>query len=258
MKKKWLIAPSIVLALILGMIGLAACGTTTGAVELPSNLSLALNSQQQGVWVSGEGKVTVVPDVAIINLGVEAQAATVAEAQEKATTAMQSVMDELKAQGVAEKDIRTTQFSIYPVRRWAEDRQQEVLIGYRVNNMVTAKVRQVENAGTVIDVVARAGGDNVRVSGISFTVDKPEVYHQEAREKAVADAKAKAEQLAGLAGARLGKPTFISESGGFIPPMPVARMAFESAVPMPAPAPAPISPGETEIRLSVQIAYSLE
>jgi len=205
--------------------------------------------------VTGEGKVTVVPDVAILNLGVEAQATTVAEAQQQAAEAMDAVIEELDEHGVAKKDIKTQHYSIYPVKRWENDK--EILIGYRVNNMVTTKIREVDDTGIIIDAVARAGGDYIRINGISFTVDDPTAYYEEAREKAIADAETKAEQLADLADVRLGKPIYINEAGGYIP---IIREypARAEGIPVPAPAPTPISPGETEVSLIIQVAYSIK
>ena len=122
--------------------------------------------------------------------------------------------------------------------------------------MVTAKIRKVADTGMIIDAVARVGGDYTRINGISFIVDDPTPYQKEAREKAMADAQAKAKQLSDSAGVKLGEPTYISESGGYIP-VPIIREVAGGA-PMPAPAPiAPISPGETEITLNVQVAYSI-
>ena len=113
----------------------------------------------------------------------------------------------------------------------------------------------MDKTGIIIDAVARAGGDYIRINSISFTVDDPTAYHEEAREKAMADAKAKAKQLADLADVKLGKPIYISEAGGYIP---VPYPARAEMVPAPAPAPpTPISPGETEIRLTVQVVYSI-
>jgi uncharacterized protein YggE len=245
--------------LIIAAIGLAGCETLSApssTTKAQSALGATINLQNSGIWVAGEGKVSVVPDVAILSLGVEVQSESVAEAQGYAATVMTSVMDELDNAGVAEKDIRTQQFSIYPVRRWSERDGQEVLVGYRVTNIVTVKVRDVEDTGAVIDSVARAGGDYIKVNSISFTVDDPSAYYEEARELAMADAEAKAEQLAELGNVRLGRPTYISESGLSVP----AVREFYAGAPVPAPAaaPTPISPGETEISLSVQVAYSID
>jgi uncharacterized protein YggE len=248
MKKLWL---AISLALIIVVLGAAGCeGFTSPPPRTPS--TSLIPTQNTGIWVTGEGKVTVVPDVAVLSLGVEAQADTVEQAQSEASAAMFAVTKELDSHGVADRDIKTQHFSIYPVRRWVPEREEEVLVGYRVNNMVTAKVREVEATGAIIDAVTRAGGDYFRMDSISFTVDDPTTYHKEAREKAMADAKAKAEQLANSAGVRLGEPTYISESAGAIP---MPRISFAEAAPVPA-APS-ISPGETEILLTVQVAYSI-
>lgn len=244
------------LALVALIVGVGGCTWASppdgGSTGLFPDASIVLSQQNTGIWVTGEGKVAVVPDVAILNLGVEAQAATVAEAQRQATEAMDALMDELDIYGIAGKDIKTQQYSIYQVRRW--DKDKEILVGYRVSNTVIVKIREVDNAGVIIDAVAGAAGDYIRINGISFTVDDPTSYKEEAREKAMDDAEARAKHLADLADVKLGKPTYISEAGVYVPivrefPM----MAFEGA---PAPS-TPISPGETEISLTVQVAYSI-
>lgn len=248
MKKIWL--QVIGLALVLGIVGLVGCSPSSTSVE-------AINIRsQEGIWVAGEGKVTVVPDIATLRLGIEAQEASVAQAQTNASEAMKKVMTALTDSGVAEKDIQTQYFSIRQVTRWDREKEEEVVVGYRVSNMVIAKIRDIDKAGSIIDAVVVAGGDLTRIDSLGFTVDDPSAYYEEARQKAMADAKAKAEQMAKLAGVKLGKPTYISE-GIQVPPI-YPRAVYE-AVPAPAaaPAPAPISPGETEISLTVQIAYAI-
>jgi len=251
MKRKLIFIVCLALAVLI--VGASGCTWGPSPESSPTELapSIILSQQNTGIWVTGEGKVTVVPDVAILNLGVEAQAATVAEAQRQAAEAMDAIIKELDERGVAKKDIKTQYYNIYPVRRWHEDK--EVLIGYRVNNMVTAKIRKVEDTGIIIDAVARAGRDYIRINSISFTVDDPTTYHEEAREKAIPDAKAEAKQLADLAGVKLGKPTYISEARGYVP-IPYPARAEVEVTPAP---PTPISPGETEIRLTIQVVYSI-
>ena len=248
-KKDWLL--SISLVLVLTIVGLAGCSpgnTVLGEIE-----GLNINNQQEGIWVSGRGEVMVTPDIATLRLGIEAQAASVAVAQSQATEAMDEVMGALTDNGVAEKDIQTQHFSIYPVTRWDQDDDEEVVIGYRVTNTVSAKIREIDKAGAIIDAVAEAGGDLTRIDSIDFSVDDPSAYYEEAREKAMTDAKAKAEQLADLAGGRLGKATYISESS-YVPPPIYRQDVYEEAVPG---AETPIRPGEMEISLTVQIAYAL-
>ena len=235
------------LALIVTAGVLASCQTAPTA-------SVGSASQQTGIWVTGEGKVTVTPDIANVQLGVEAQADTVGEAQASANAAMNSVMDALKANGVAEKDIQTRFFNIQKVTRFDPETQQEVTLGYRVSNTVNAKIRDVASAGAVIDAVAVAGGDLTRVDSVSFTIDDPIRFNDQARAKAMADAADKAKRLAELAGVKLGKPTFISESSASVPPSPIFARDFAFAAEAKA---TPISPGETDIILNIQVVYSI-
>ncbi len=251
MKKTWLLTVS--LALVLTIVGLAGCSPGNA---VPGEIQeLNLNSQQTGIWVSGEGKVTTVPDIATLRLGIEAQETSVAVAQSKAAEAMDKVMTALTKNGVVKKDIKTQYFSISKVTKWDNTKQEEIVVGYRVSNMVTAKIRDIDKVGTIIDAATEAGGDLTRIDSISFSVDDPSAYYDEAREKAMAEAKAKAKQLAGLAGVTLGKPTYISEST--YTPGPIYRqdLAVKAAG-----APAvetPISPGEIEITLTAQLAYAI-
>lgn len=251
MKKTWLVVIGVALALAVGLTGCSSGGITVGG---GATKPLVINSQQEGVWVNGEGKVFAVPDVAILRLGIEAQETSVAEAQAQAAEAMDKVMAALRSEGIAGKDIQTQYFNIQKVTRWDDEKQQEVVVGYRVTNMVTAKIREVTKAGVIIDAVATAGGDLTRIDSIGFTVDDPTAYYREARQKAVADAKAKAEQLAGLSGVKLGKPTYISESSYM--PGPIYRQDMIEKAGAPA-AETPISPGEMEITLNVQLAYAI-
>jgi uncharacterized protein YggE len=247
MKKYWLLAIS--LALVLTIAGLGGCSAGSATVG-----TIDLNSQQTGIWVSGEGKVTVTPDIATLSLGIEAQAKTVAEAQSQAIEAMNKVMTALTENGVAEKDIQTQYFSIDQVTKWDQDKQEQIVIGYRVTNMVTAKIRELDKVGPTIDAVAAAGGDYTRINSIAFSVDDPSPFYTEVRQKAMADARAKAEQLAELAEVKLGKPTYISE-GTLYPPV-IYREAA-APVPAPTPTPTPVSPGEIELTLTAQVTYAI-
>jgi uncharacterized protein YggE len=249
MKKIWLL--TLALVSVLAVVSLTGCAAGTAAI--PEGISLS--TQQQGIWVTGEGKVTAVPDIATLRLGIEAEEATVAEAQSQASEAMDRVMTALMDNGVAEKDIQTQYFSIHRVTRWDRDKEEEVIIGYRVTNIVTAKIRDIDKAGIIIDAVAVAGGDLTRVDSISFSVDDPSDYYDEAREEAMAEARNKAQQLANLAGVSLGKATYISESTPFAPP--IYRDVAEAVITAPAAPTTPISPGEMEISLNIQVVYAI-
>jgi len=243
------------LASILAVAFLAGCAAN--GADVGDITELNLSSQQQGIWVNGEGKVTAVPDIATLRLGIEAEAPSVAEAQNQATVAMDEVMKTLDSKGIAEKDIQTQHFNIHRVTKWDRVKEEEVVTGYRVTNIVTAKIRNIEEAGTIIDAIVKAGGDLTRIDSINFSVEDPTDYYNDAREEAMGDAKAKAQQLAKLAGVTLGKPTYISEN--VYGPRPIniqaaggiayekAEMAVETS----------ISPGELELGLNLQVAYDI-
>ena len=251
--------PLLLIGLVLVIIAVIAVGCDTltppSTTKTSASSGLSLSGQNTGIWVTGEGTVSVAPDISILSLGVEVQSDTVAAAQSQAATSMDAVVRELRNKGISDKDIQTQQYNIYPVRRWAEEKGQEVLVGYRVNNTVIVKVRKVEDIGAIIDAAARAGGDYIRINSISFTVEDPSEFQEEAREKAMADAQAKGKQLAEAGGVKLGSPTYINESGGAIPiPREFTTRSFAEAAAAPA---TPISPGEMEIRITVQVVYDI-
>ncbi len=244
------------LALVLTAVGLASCSPSDTAGAAAATETVNVSSQQAGIWVTGQGKVSTTPDVATVRLGIESQELTVAEAQAKAAEAMSEVEDALAEAGVAAKDIQTQYFSVHQVTRWNRDTEQEVVIGFRVVNTVAAKVRDIDRIGEVLDAVVAAGGDLTRIDGISFSVDDPTAFHEQAREKAVKDARDKAEQLANLAGVSLGRATYISESSAGAPapyPMSGALRSFDEA----AATSMSISPGELDITVSVQVIYNI-
>jgi uncharacterized protein YggE len=208
--------------------------------------------QQTGIWVTGQGEAMAVPDMAALRLGVEVQADTVAEAQTQASDAMDKVQQALEDNGVAEKDIQTQRYSIYPVTKWISDRDEEETIGYRVTNIVVAKIRDVDEAGAIIDAVAEAGGDATRIQDISFDVDDKTPYYEQARAEAVEDANNKATQLAELADVRLGKATYISEGAAYLP---VRADSYDIYAEVGGTT--PISPGELEITVQVQVIYQI-
>jgi len=247
MKKGIIVA--IGLALVLVTVGLAGCGDYFGSEETAINQSIS-SQQDTGIWVTGVGEITVVPDVAVISLGVEAQAMTVAEAQQQANGAMNAIMGVLDSHSIDEKDIKTQQYSIQPVREWRDE--QYTLTGYRVVTSVTVKVRNIDYAGSIIDDAAAAGGDYTVINSVSFTVDEPEAYYKDAREEAMADAKDKAEQLAKLSGVKLGSPIYIAEYNSYTPSTVYYDVKLDAGGATPS---AEISPGETEIQMTIQVVY---
>jgi len=262
MKKGWLLVIGLVLLTGLVLSGCASESNANAATEQRlysaesiGSFSAGDGSLQSGVWVTGTGIVTVVPDIANLVLGVEAQSATVQEAQDTAATAMADLMAALEANGIAEKDIQTQWYSIYPVTKWIDDYKEQVTVGYMVSNTVTVKIRDVSKAGSIIDAVTEAAGDYTRISGISFTVDDPDPYYVQAREKAIQAAMTKAAQMASVANVTLGNVTYIGESGGYVPPViyqsrDVSYAGGEVST--------PISTGEMEISITVQMGFAIQ
>ena len=248
----------ILATVVLGALGLSAWGCMATAVADGAGSGYSAG-QGAGISVLGVGKVTVTADTAILNLSVQSQASSAVAAQEKAAQAMTAVTAYLKNNGVSNKDITTTGYSIYPVYDYSNKDGVSAISGYTANNSITVKIRKIDNAGELIDGVVMAGGDDVRINNIYFTVDNPSKYDGEARELAMSDALARAQQLASLGGVRLGKPAYITESGGYsgyLPPMYYYEVMPRAADAMGVST--PISPDEIELTLSVQVTYNIQ
>jgi uncharacterized protein YggE len=220
-------------------------------------------NERPAIWVSGQGKVAIEPELAVLDLGVEVTMETVASARDEAATSMEAVMTALKSNGVEEKDIQTRNFDIRPRYEWQEvvengtRSSRDVLVGYRVSNRLYAKVRDLDGVSTVIDAVITAGGDAIRFRDLTFTVEDTSPLVDQLREDAVNDAKTKARHFADLSGMTLGRPIYMAESGVSGPTSTVIRerVVYEKAV-LAAPATG-VSSGELEVSLSIQVAFAI-
>lgn len=234
--------------LLLGLVGTLAlaCSTETTVVSP--------NGEAAGVNVSGSGSVFGEPDIALLSLGVSAEADTVGAARTQASDAMNKMLDAMKENGVAEKDIQTTRFTVQPMYDYTNNKT--VLRGFSVDNIVIAKLRTIDDTGKVIDAALTAGGDLTRIESLQFTIDDPSSLEDQAREKAMTEARHKAETLATAGGVTLGKPRTISESGG-PSPIPFDQFAAHELA-ADAGASTPIQVGELEVRVDVQVVYELK
>ena len=173
---------------------LATAAAKTPATAQASSTASQAGTSESGIWVTGEGSVTLEPDLAVLGLGVEARGETVSEALADASTAMDAVLGALRSRDIQDRDVQTRRFSVRPVYEYQEvvqsgtRRETRVLVGYVVSNTVTVKIRDLASVGVVIDDVATAGGDATRIDDVRFTVDDQSVYAEELRSKAVADA----------------------------------------------------------------------
>jgi len=208
------------------------------------------------ISVEGSGKVTAKSDVAVINAGVLTEKTTVAQAQKENTEKMNAIVKALKNDfKIEDKDLKTSQYSIYPRYDWSGGLQR--IIGYGVSQSVEIKVRDFDKIGNILAKAAELGTNSL--SGPTFTIDDPEVYKAEAREKAIAQAKDKARVLADQVGIKLGPIVNFSENfGGPIMPIYSRDLALglgggaEKSLPAP-----DIQVGSEEVSVSVSISYEI-
>lgn len=203
------------------------------------------------IRVSGTGEVSATPDTGHLSAGVVAEAPSAAEAVRANGTAMERVLAALEAAGIAKRDVQTSGFSVWPVYAESAGRgTQPRITGYRVSNQVTVRVAGVEKVGGVLDQLVAAGANEV--GGVSFSVGEPAPLLDEARKRALADARRKAELYAASAGVRLGRLLRIDEAGGG-PPVPLPRAAS-----MEASARVPLAPGQVELSITTSVTYAIE
>lgn len=209
--------------------------------------------------IAGTGEVRTEPDIAIVTLGVVSIAKSARKALSANNTDMAALLTLLKGGGIAERDLQTSGFSIQPRYRHKKrnsngDQEPPEIIGYQVSNQLTATVRDLDSLGEILDMAVSTGSN--QVSGIRFSVDKPQVQRDEARRLAVADATRKANVYADAAGISLGSILTLNEQSHVVPPRPVhmARtMAMEASS-----APVPIARGEQSITVQVHISWEIK
>ena len=206
------------------------------------------------ITVVGEGKVRIKPDVARAQIGVEVLMDSVKAASEANKERLEAVLAALQEQGIAEEDIQTSGFSVYAERFGSDGPLPEDQINYRVSNNVNVTVRDLDKLGAILDAAIEAGANNIY--GVEFSLDDPSVIESTARESAVADAQAKAEELAALTGTTVGNVVSISEvignGGGFY-----NSNFAEAARGMGGGGSTPVSPGELELIMQLQITYTM-
>lgn len=223
---------------------LTACGTDVGRVGSAST------EKTTGISVTGQGRVAGTPDTMTITLGISVRRDRVDEATADAAALTNAIIGAVTAEGVAAEDIQTANYSVYPEYDWSGNRQR--LIGYRVTNELRVKVRELDNAGAVIDAATAAGGDDVVVGGLSFTIEDNTALLEAAREAAWNDAEAKARQLAQLSGASLSGVISITETiDHSFPPIYFEHAAGE------ADGMTPIEPGRSDVTVTIHVVFAI-
>ncbi|MEZ5886500.1 MAG: SIMPL domain-containing protein [Paracoccaceae bacterium] len=210
---------------------------------------LMAEEQRPMITVTGEGSVEVAPDMATISLGVMVNGETAKAALDANSAALAVVIERLKAAGIADKDIQTSNLSLGPVYDYSSSGGAQNVTGYSASNMVTVRVRDIGSVGAVLDASVTDGANTL--NGITFGLQEPAPRLDEARAEAVTEARRKAELFAAAAGVSLGPVISISESGGYMPPIPMAGMAFEKSDSV------PVQAGQLAITAAVSVTYAL-
>ena len=240
--------------LCLSLCSLLVIGTTGCDPQIIS--PMVPSPESRSIHVNGSGSVTGEPDIATLYLGVSVEKETVEEAREEAASAMTAVIDSLKANDIAENDIQTENFSIYPQYDYMDEGR--VLRGYRVNNTVRTKVRDLETLSDIIDDATGAGGDIVVVNSIQFMIEDPTPLQAQARALAVKNAEAKAQTLAEASGVTLGKPITITETSHAAGPPIAYAVEAEFAADDGGRSSTPIQAGELTVTINVTLVYEFE
>jgi uncharacterized protein YggE len=238
MKNKTILVISM---LIIGAL-LTACGPASVALQTPP--------PQRTITVSGTGKVTLTPDIAYISIGVQTQDASAKTAVAENNTDAQAVVKTIKGFGVADKDIQTTNFSIYPQQQY-DNNGKVTGTTYIVNNTVYVTVRDLSKLGDLLDSSVSSGANSI--NSIQFDVADKTAALSQARQAAVEDAQKQADELTKATGVTLGEVQTISYPDSTPPvesPVRAAALAAGSSV--------PVQSGSMQIQTTVSIVYALK
>jgi hypothetical protein len=203
--------------------------------------------------VSATGEVTRVPDLAIISAGVQTLQPTASAAIEENASRMEKVRAALKRAGIDDRDIQTSSISLNPEYQYDQNRPPR-LTGYRASNTVNVKFRDLKRTGAILDALVAEGAN--QINGPNLTIDKPESALDEARVKAIANGRARADLYARALGMRVARLISVSEGGGYAvpPPMPMMMAQAERG----GDASSKIDPGTQQLQVSVSMSFELQ
>jgi uncharacterized protein YggE len=231
-----------------------ALALALGAAALPSGAAAqaTINQTITGTRldVIATGEVSRVPDLAIISAGVVSRAANASGALQDSAARMQRVLAALKRAGIADRDIQTSNVSLNPDYRYPEN-QPPQLVGYQATNTVTVRFRDIRTSGRILDALVAEGAN--QINGPNLTIDKPEAALDEARAKAIAIGRARADLYARSLGMRVTRIVSVNESGGSYPPPIPVMMEARAASAM-----TKIEPGEQKLQVSVAMTFELQ
>jgi len=229
---------------------ITACAVA-GVIALAIPANGAGTADNRYITVTGVGTVSVVPDAVRFNATVSTLASTNAAALSSASKSAAAVRTALKDKGIAVKDIRSANISVYPEYNWTQETGTKIT-GYRASQSFDVLVRKAADAGTIIEAVVTAGGDNIQLGGVIPVTLNPATASEEARAAAVTNAKSKASSYAKLLGTSVGKVLSLEEQSSpvYSSPFPMAKAeAADSAV--------QIDLGEQDVTVTITVRWAL-
>ncbi|MDR3238846.1 MAG: SIMPL domain-containing protein [Clostridiales bacterium] len=260
--KKRLLKASLLAAMGLITCSVAGCGSgktpTANGAEVPVEgpaaveVSAALRADAGKITVNGNGSVKIKPDIAYLNLGVTTQNKDAKVAQAENSEQMNNILEALKNAGIEEKDIQTSDYSIYPQQDYQSGNGKYTIIGYTVNNSIQVKVRAIDQTGAILEAAVDAGAN--AGGGIQFSVADSTAAYQQALDLAIQDAVSKAGAIGKSLNAAVGSPVEITEMGNYAAPVLYGnadmKIAGESAT-----GAVPVQSGDLSISASIQAVF---
>jgi uncharacterized protein YggE len=246
--------------LIAAAIGVSLFLAATSAPSLTPRGTLALDSSgtapEHTISVSGTGTVTLMPDVADLQLGVLTSRPTVKAAQADAAVAMTRILAALKALGIDDKDIQTSNVSLQPIYDYSSGINPPRITGFQMSNSVAVTIRDLTKLGDAIDNSLAAGATSL--DGVDFRVEDQTGAEAQARQAAMAEAKSKAQTLATAAGITIGGVASISETSAPIPYPIMYGAAAPAAAVDGSKVATPIQAGTTDVTITVNVVYLIQ
>ncbi len=216
------------------------------------------DNNKNTIEVSGQGTVYISPNIAKISFSVKTEAKTVKQAMAANINKMNDIINVLEQEGISKKDLKTTNFSVYPRYEWQKQTMpvpvgKRILVGYEVSQTLEVKIRNLDKIGKVIQLATKAGAN--QIGNLQFLVDNQEEFKKQARIKAIEQAKQKAKEIASELGIKLGRIVNFSESVNSPIYYPLRKNVSEitenNSIPQ-------IEPGQNKIEIKVYLTYNIQ
>ncbi len=246
------LAPALLAATVL-----AGCATAPMAMAQPPSPGpwpmppQSTIQPETTITLTGKGTVDHAPDVAMINVGVQVEAKTAADAMTQQAEQMNGVFAAVKTAGIADRDMQTGNLSLNPVYEYPNNARPR-LTGYQASNQLTIKVRKLDTLGKTMDAVVKGGGNTI--NGVSFSIDQPDKLQSDARIEAIKDASSKAELYAQAVGYKVKRIVTINEQEFYPQPAPIMMQMRNQDM---AAAATPIAAGEVSLTQTVSVVFEL-